>query len=417
MLKVADVTRRGRSQTSPENKRGFALPTVLVLMMVLSTLSVFLVSSSSDAQRAGRAIRESARSFYAADAGVNAVVAGWESLSYDTLAPNPGDSADLGWTTLENEARYRAVFVRVDGGTVGSDIYSVRVVGQGAGSFGGSTTMFREIGAGSSGGALTLFDGGNAAIEGGTTGGRADFQGGGSVVNGNDSIPGDWASEGICDPVENKPGIIWKQENKVTGENSSNLKGNPDLVEVNNMTTPGLLDFGGLDFDSLAAMAHFTTSSSNWGPSLGPVVSGGDCVTSVSSNWGAPTDPSSPCFDFFPIIHFNGSGVQRFSGCGNGQGIILVENGNMELEGLCGAFNFYGIIITRVHGGGEGLEIADTDFNMLGAVIVTTDVALDGGNIRYSQCVIQRALEANGMSTNPSSGGGESERSWRQAMN
>ena len=231
------------------------------------------------------------------------------------------------------------------------------------------------------------------------------------MISGFDVNPAGWPG---CDPPVDGPGIIWQDETEVTGESPGELMGDPDIVEDPTLTTPDLLDFGGLDFDSLAAMANFTTSSSNWGPSLAPVVVGGVCDTSVSSNWGAPTDPSSPCFDFFPIIHFNGAGVQRFSGCGIGQGIILVENGNMEMEGLCGAFNFYGIIITRVNGGGEGLEIADTNFNMLGSVIVTTNMALDGGDITFSRCVVQRALEANGMSQTPSAGLG-SERMWRQA--
>ena len=119
MLKFADVTHRGRSRTSPENRRGFALPIVLVLMMVLSTLTVFLLASSSDAQRSGRAIRESARSFYAADAGLNEVLSDWESQSYAGDAPNPGDSFDLDWETLQNGTRFRAVVTRVDGGSAG----------------------------------------------------------------------------------------------------------------------------------------------------------------------------------------------------------------------------------------------------------------------------------------------------------
>ena len=240
------------------------------------------------------------------------------------------------------------------------------------------------------------------------------------MVRGFDSIPGDWVSQGICDPVVDKPGIIWKQENKVTGESPSELMGNPDLVEVNNMTTPGLLDFGGLDFDSLAAMAMTTFTSSEWGPTIEPSVQSGPppwCDTSADNNWGAPEDPSSPCFNHFPIIHFNGSGVQRFSGCGVGQGIILVENGNMEFEGLCGPFDFYGLIITRLNGGGSGLEIADTNFNMLGAIIVTTSTELDGGDIRYSQCVVARTLAANGMGATAGGGGSGGERAWRQAVN
>ena len=89
----------------------------------------------------------------------------------------------------------------------------------------------------------------------------------------------------------------------------------------------------------------------------------------------------------------------------------------MELEGLCGTFNFYGIIITRLNGGGEGLEIADTNFNMLGAIIVTTNAAFDGGDIRYSKCVVARTLAANGMGATAGGGGSSSERAWRQASN
>ena len=416
MLKFADITGRGGSQTSPENRRGFALPMVLLLLVVLSTVTAFLLASSSDAQRSGRAIRESALSFYAAEAGVNDILTDWESQSYDTLAPNPGDSADLGTTTLENGTQYSVDITRVDGGSVGGAVHSVRIVGQGDNPFAATTTIFREIGASWGGVAQTLFTGGNSAIEGGSDGGTADFQSG-TTVSGFDTNPSGWAAEGICDPLDDKPGIIWEDLSNVTGESAGELMGDPQQVEDPTLTTPDLLDFGGLDFDSLAAMANFTISSSNWGPSLGPSLSGSDCNETVSSNWGAPTDPSSPCCNFFPIIHFNGGGVQRFSGCGDGQGIILVENGNMEMEGLCGTFNFYGMIITKLNGGGSGLEIADTDFNMLGAVIVTTSTELDGGDITYSQCAVQRALEANGMSTTPSGGGSASERAWRQASN
>ena len=112
MLKFADITCRGGSHTFPENRRGFALPVVLMLLVVLSTVTAFLLASSSDAQRSGRAIRESARSFYAADAGVNQVLSDWQSQSYAALAPNPGDSADLGWDTLENGTRFRAVLTQ-----------------------------------------------------------------------------------------------------------------------------------------------------------------------------------------------------------------------------------------------------------------------------------------------------------------
>ena len=97
MKDVLNIIGRGGLRTSLEDTRGFALPTVLLLMMVLSTLTVLLLISSSDQQRAGRAMRESAHSFYTAEAGLNAVVAQWDSLKYDTLLAASGDSVDLGW--------------------------------------------------------------------------------------------------------------------------------------------------------------------------------------------------------------------------------------------------------------------------------------------------------------------------------
>ncbi len=193
MLKLSDITRRGGSQTSPGDRRGFALPTVLVLMMVLSTLTVFILASSSDAQRAGRAIRESARSFYAAEAGLNDVLSDWESQSYAADAPNPGDSFDLGWDTLQNGTRFRAVFTRVDGGSAGGTVHSVRIVGQGDGPFAGTTTIFREIGASWGGAALTLFDGGISAVECGSDNGTANFHCG-STVSGFDTNTPVWAA-------------------------------------------------------------------------------------------------------------------------------------------------------------------------------------------------------------------------------
>ena len=411
MLKFADITRRGGSQTSFEDRRGFVLPTVIMLMMVLSTLTVFLLISSGDQQRAGRAIRESARSFYAADAGLNAVLAQWDSLSYDTLASNPGDSADLGWTTLDNGARYRAVFVRVDGGGTGSALYSVRVVGQGAGSLGGSTTMFREM-APSTGG---TFDGADSAVEGGVGGAKLDVDAdgfGGVMVSGRDTIPSWWASEGICDPLEDMPGATWKDTTKVIRD-VTNTDGNPDLVQETNMTLANLLDFGGVTYDDLVAMADITWTDDDFRDGMGPVVSGGSCDTSEPTNWGDPTDPSSPCFDYFPIVHFTGDVRMRDEG-GWGQGILLFDD-EAEIEDMDNPFNFFGIIIQKGPGA-EGMELEEDGVNLYGSIIAGGDIDMeDGASIRYSQCAIDRALAAHGLSKD--GGASMSERVWRQAMN
>ncbi len=109
--------------------------------MVLSTVSVILLLNSSNEQKAGRAMRESARAFYATDAGLNMVVAEWESLRYDTLMATPGDSVDLGSQTLDNGATYRAQLQRIDDGS-GDQVFSVTVRG---GTSAGSSSLVSSI--------------------------------------------------------------------------------------------------------------------------------------------------------------------------------------------------------------------------------------------------------------------------------
>lgn len=113
------------------NRSGFALPAVILLMFVLTTVSVFLINASSAQQKIGRAMRESSRSFYTATAGLNQVVAEWDSLRYDTLMVSTGDSLNLTWRTLENGTAYSTRIQRIDGDTR-HKLYSVEVQGRAA---------------------------------------------------------------------------------------------------------------------------------------------------------------------------------------------------------------------------------------------------------------------------------------------
>lgn len=222
-------------------------------MVVLSTLTVLSLLGSSHLQRAGRGMGESPRSLYAAEAGVNAVLAEWDFLSYDTLLTTPGDSVDLGWRTLENGATYEAVFVRVDGGSTGRAIHSLRVVGHGAGSFADSTTIFREI--------HPTFSGIDAAVKGEIAGEELelDFEGfGGSSLGGLDTIPSQWAIANVCDPQEDRPGVVWQDTERVDVSAASNLDGAPPVAEDTLMTVAHLLLFGGCTYDDLAAIADIT---------------------------------------------------------------------------------------------------------------------------------------------------------------
>ncbi len=141
MLKL-ETQRPTQRRASGERRReaGLALPAVILVMVLVSALALASLMTTGDERAAGRALRESAKAFYAAEAGANALVANWDNASYDTLMAGPGDSLDLGWQTLENAASYKAVLTRVDGGS-GERMYAARVTGRGVGGLRGQRTV------------------------------------------------------------------------------------------------------------------------------------------------------------------------------------------------------------------------------------------------------------------------------------
>lgn len=393
MSERADTTRRGGSRTSLEDRRGFALPVVLLLLMVLSTITVFFLISSSDQQRAGRAMRESAHSFYAADAGVNMVLAQWDSLQYDTLVAAPGDSVDLGWVTMDGGATYRAKIFRVDG-SQGMPFYSLSVTGVGPPPFGGQRTIFVEL-YGTGGGLICC----SSAVTGGAAGGEADVSG---SVSGLDTNPPGWGS--VCtEPLVDKPGVTWK-----TNDISGSPVGDPPEVIDPTMTMGNLFNFGGMDYDDLAAMADIILSGgepSGIGPSESPP---GTCDTSDQWNWGDPFNPTGVCGDYFPIIHVTGD-LRPSDGTQYGQGILLVD-GELRIED---DFDFYGIIIAGAKNPARA-RFSDA-VTIHGAIISAEEFRFEAALMQYSSCAVRRALEGAGLG-----GSGEieplDERAWRQVM-
>jgi hypothetical protein len=184
----------------------------------------------------------------------------------------------------------------------------------------------------------------------------------------------------------------------VTGQPVSQL--DPSL---NNSTI-----FGGTDFASLKALRTLTLTGDISG--LAPAVIGSPavCNTSLENNWGAPTDQTSPCFNYFPVIYHYGD--LSISGSGAGQGILLVE-GNLNVQGQ---IDFYGPVI--VTGGVNVRGTGSDDVKFYGGILaqnVTLDDSRLTGNatVNYSSCAIRRALQGSAVPTPLS------ERSWVQLYN
>jgi len=162
---------------------------------------------------------------------------------------------------------------------------------------------------------------------------------------------------------------------------------------------------GGATFAQLKALATLTVTTDIAG--LAPATTGNPpvCNTSVKNNWGAPTDKTNACYNYFPIIyHYGNMGI---SGTGSGQGILLVE-GDLNVQGR---IDFYGPVIAT---GGVNIRGTGSDDVKFYGGVVAQDVTLDDskltGNatINYSSCAIKRAVQG---SATPVALG---ERSWVQ---
>ncbi len=221
------------------------------------------------------------------------------------------------------------------------------------------------------------------AVQGGGKGDEAQLNFGPTTVSGSDTIPAGW--EPRCPGgFQDRPGLSWKSEDKVNIQPGVTVRGDPP-VEID-PSIDNDFEWGGYTFDELAAMADHTIGAK--ADSIGPrLTAGGDCKTSDWRNWGAPEDPSSPCFSHLPIIYAP-NGLDIENGPSVGQGILLVEK-NLK---IVGDFTFYGLIIAK-----EKADVLEDNVTLYGGIMVGQELTVKGSTIRYSQCPLVRTLEALGV--------------------
>ena len=207
--------------TNPKSdRRGFALPAMLLLIVVLSLLGTVSLATTDHDRSAASATLESQRAFYAAEAGIGATLELWNQSYYDGALPAPGDSTVIGWTAVENRCDYRVVVRRVDGDR-GRAVYSITSTGRGPSLRGGQRTaslMVREEIV-LPGNAVTM----NGALE---ISGNPTIQGacGNTHVNG---------SPFQINGTVNTGGTVSGTGNVTVGGNLEDLNGNP-VSEVDN---------------------------------------------------------------------------------------------------------------------------------------------------------------------------------------
>jgi len=219
--------------------------------------------------------------------------------------------------------------------------------------------------------------------------------GAGALVDGRDAPGTSWPE---CAPGDSgRAGLA--TNGPVTALAGASVSGYPPAVRLGPEEDSALSASQARWFAELASQAVVVGRRGVWATS--PVASEGHCDVSVVTNWGGP-DPGSACDTYLPIIRVTGDLTLL---TGQGQGILLVE-GDLEVQG---DYSFWGLILLQ---GRLRTVKSPGTLRVSGALVVggvaAETASIGGVAIRYSKCLISRALQSSGRLAPLSS------RAWRQ---
>lgn len=371
---------------SLRDDRGIALTLVLFVLVILGIIMAGTFYVARLELRTGDNTIAAAKAAGASEAGIDSVLAGWNSSVFNALA-NSAETT-LATVSLGGNASYTPILRRLN-----NTLFLIRAEGQQAFP-GGGVQGRRYVGQ------LVRLDIPQIAMNAAITTRTGITISGSSDISGVDSIPGPWGA--LCPPAGPPvPGVTDSSGNIVaTGacSGASCISGNPDTLTDPTVNSSTFTNFGNTNFSQLASRANLVVSGTltGIGPTTGPV-----CNTSVNTNWGDPLNPSAPCGNYWPIIYAPGD--VRLSG-GVGQGLLLV-GGDLE---LAGGVEFYGPVIAlgAVRSTGTGGHISGGVMSSnanLGTVLISGNSV-----VNFSSCSIARALQAISLATPLA------ERSWAQ---
>ena len=364
------------------DERGMALGVALFALVVIGLLVSGTFFSGRLEQQSGQNTFYAGQATEAAEAGISDAIGTATPITLMSLTVG-GAPADLGTISLGSRVDVTRQLSRVT-----SSVFLIRTVGSRRDAAG---TALATRSAGSLLRLVTpqlLVRGGLSAIGHITVTGNA-------TVSGTDTTPPAWkVSPAVeCPPESDKAGVAYNGTLNQTG--SSSITGSPPSQLDPTLNADNLL--GGTNFAALKALRTLTLTSDHLS-GLAAATTGTPpvCNTAVESNWGAPIDKNSPCFNYFPIIYHYGD--LSLSGARLGQGILLVE-GNLNVQGQ---ISFFGPVIATgaVNVRGTGSD----DVKFYGGIIAS-DVQLDdsrlSGNatVLYSSCANRRALQGSGVVT------------------
>jgi hypothetical protein len=364
------------------DERGMALAVALFALVIIGLLVAGTFFSGRLEQQSGQNTFYAGQAAEAAEAGISDAIGSATPTSLLALAVG-APAVDLGTVSLGGRVDVTKHLSRLT-----SSVFLIQTVGSRRNAAG--TAMATR-----SAGSLLRLVTPHLLVRGGLSAIGNIVVSGNATVSGIDTTPPLWkTSPGVECPAEaDKAGVSYNGSLSQTG--SSVITGSPPSQADPSLNPDNML--GGTNFAALKALRTLTLTSSTIN-GLAPATTGTPpvCDPTVQSNWGAPVDNTSPCFNYFPIIYHYGD--LSLSGSGLGQGILLVE-GNLNVQGQ---ISFFGPVIVTgsVHVRGTGSD----DVKFYGG-IVASDVQLDdsrlNGNatVLYSSCANRRALQGSGVVT------------------
>jgi hypothetical protein len=370
------------------NERGVALAVAIFALVVIGALVAGTFFAGRLEQQSGQNTVYAAQAAGAAEAELtNAIANRVTAASLGAMLDN--EQVTLGTQSFGNGVSATSQVTRMTSSLFLVEAMGARTAGTGALAVRRLGTLIR----------LAQMD---IAVNAGLTALGQVSVSGNSTVSGHDATPSEWSSAGVdCPDTASVTGL--KYNGTLEQQGNSTISGEPETELDPSLDSSNI--FGGSEFDSLKELATLILNGNVNG--LAPAVTGDPpkCDAAIQNNWGAPTDPASPCFDYFPVVYHQGD--LTVQGNGAGQGILLVE-GNLNVQGT---IDFYGPVI--VTGSVNVRGTGNDDVKFYGGILAK-DVNLDdsqlNGNatVTYSSCAIKRALQGSAVPT------ALNERSWAQ---
>ena len=348
--------------------RGFALPTVILALVILAVLITGAIYMAQQEFRVGWSTDQASAAFNLTERSVYEVMTNWDNPTYSALTPwssadTAGTLPDGTWSATVTKMTDFFYYVDVTG-----------VVSRGGPLRAGASHRIGVIVHMTSASVVPP-----AAL---ATRGQISVRGN-AEVHGEDVDPALW---GMCtDPLQNMPGLATDMTSTVQTQGQGTITGSPPISQDPSINDSTFTEFGNVNWDEMILMADVRppTGSLNVAPSFR---GNGTCDTGDVENWGDPETAGSACEDYFPIIFVNGDA--NIQANGSGQGILLVA-GDLSIRGN---FAFYGIIIVQGQFETQGNGNKVFGGVLAGNAALGGDILTGFSQVQYSSCAVSRAI-------------------------